>query len=251
MKFFFVCVSFVCVSFFLFVSNLSCRPLFLKKSITKDWLLGHLEYKNDYYFVRIKDDYSSRKNIYLHAAAYRAFKKMAKSAKKDGFDLKIISAARNFKYQKKIWEIKWERETKKNKYLPKSLVAKKILNYSAMPGTSRHHWGTEVDLNSLDPAYFLYNKKGKQLFSWLKKNAFRFGFCQVYSKKDSKRPFGYNEEKWHWSYMKVSDALLKKYKELVHEQDLRGFKGENFIKSLNIIPHYVLGIDPSCSLKRD
>ena len=23
-----------------------------------------------------------------------------------------------------------------------------------MPGTSRHHWGTDIDFNSVDPAYF-------------------------------------------------------------------------------------------------
>ncbi|NJK84501.1 MAG: M15 family metallopeptidase [Saprospiraceae bacterium] len=32
--------------------------------------------------------------------------------------------------------------------------ALKILKYSSMPGTSRHHWGTDIDLNSFSNSYF-------------------------------------------------------------------------------------------------
>ena len=28
------------------------------------------------------------------------------------------------------------------------------MNYSAMPTASRHHWGTDVDINSVDPEDF-------------------------------------------------------------------------------------------------
>jgi len=63
-----------------------------------------------------------------------------------------------------------------------------------MPTASRHHWGTDVDINSVDPDYFL-NGTGLQEYEWLKKNAYKYGFCQPYSPKDSvHRSTGYNLE---------------------------------------------------------
>ena len=82
--------------------------------------------------------------------------------------------------------------------------AKKILLYSSMPSTSRHHWGTDIDINSLEPSYFEYGR-GKIEYDWLVKNGAKFGFCQTYSdfaKND--RSSGYQEESWHWTYMPKS-----------------------------------------------
>jgi len=45
-----------------------------------------------------------------------------------------------------------------------------------MPTASRHHWGTDVDINSVDPDYFM-NGTGLKEYEWLKKNAYKYGFC--------------------------------------------------------------------------
>ena len=57
-------------------------------------------------------------------------------------------------------------------------AAKTILLYSSMPTTSRHHWGTDMDINSLENSYFA-SGQGLKEYTWLKKNAAKFGFCQV------------------------------------------------------------------------
>ena len=36
-----------------------------------------------------------------------------------------------------------------------------LLRYSSMPGSSRHHWGTDVDVHSLDPETFEAEKVPK------------------------------------------------------------------------------------------
>ena len=35
---------------------------------------------------------------------------------------------------------------------------------------------------------------------------------------------------------------MKKYKELIKEEDLKGFLGEKHVSDLNIIEHYVFGV---------
>src|SRR5690625_6663701 len=67
----------------------------------------------------------------------------------------IRSATRNFEYQKSIWERKWNGESpiENGEILPETTSdpverALKILRYSSMPGSSRHHWGTDIDLRS-------------------------------------------------------------------------------------------------------
>lgn len=78
-----------------------------------------------------------------------------------------------------------------------------------MPTTSRHHWGTDTDINSVDPEYFDV-EPGLSEYKWLRANAYKFGFCQPYNAKNI-RPIGYNEEKWHWSFMPISKKLYVSY----------------------------------------
>lgn len=93
--------------------------------------------------------YSAKESTqYLRKEAMQAFSSMHDAAKQDGITLKIISATRTFFAQKAIWEAKWSdaAELYPNAYTR----AKYILRYSAMPGTSRHHWGTDIDINSIE-----------------------------------------------------------------------------------------------------
>ena len=67
------------------------------------------------------------------------------------------------------------------------------------------------------------------------------GFKQVYTSKDGGRT-GYEEEKWHWSYMPVSSVMLNQYNELVCITDIRGFDGSEVADSINVIGVFVNGI---------
>ena len=77
-------------------------------------------------------------------------------------------------------------------------------------------------------------------------NAASFGFCQPYTEKGEDRPFGYNEEKWHWSYMPISRPLTwKAGKELKNEM-ISGFLGKEVAVEIDVVNKYVLGVNTDC-----
>jgi len=190
-------------------------------------------------------------DMYMRKPAYIAFIKMFKAARADGVNLKIVSALRTFYHQQYIWDNKW---TGKRLVEGRNLAATEpnltgramiILKYSSMPGTSRHHWGTDVDINSLDEAYFEQGE-GKRVYEWLVKNAEKFGFGQTYTPKDENRPRGYSEEKWHWSYLPMARNFLYQYSKKITYDHLTGFEGSEVAPRLRVIPNYVFSIDHKC-----
>jgi len=202
---------------------------------------GRFNPKKQSNFVKINKKYSSRSNFYLHKEVYEAFIKMSEQAKKDNIDLKIVSATRNFNRQKAIWERKW----KKSKLSEPMARAKEILRYSSMPSTSRHHWGTDIDINSVRPSYFS-SGKGEKEYLWLKNNAKDFGFCQPYTEKGEERKTGYFEEKWHWSYTKIAKQYTDHVKEHLTNNKIHGFVGSETAIDIDIISNYILGINKNC-----
>ena len=171
---------------------------------------------------------------------------MIEAAEKDGINLTIVSGTRNFNSQKGIWERKYKAH--KTEGLSDIENIKKIMLWSSMPSTSRHHWGTDIDINGFEKYFDGNNEKANKEYEWLVNNAHKFGFCQVYTEKgDGKRTTGYNEEKWHWSYMPLSSDYLKKYKELITYSDISEFSASEFAQELNIIEEFVLGISWECN----
>ena len=218
----------------------------------KIYLMGKFDQSQRDDFILIPAKYATNNSkMYLRKETLEAFSKMQNTANKDKIDLKIASATRNFDYQKNIWNNKWTGVTlvdgkNLSKSIPDGLKRfKKILEYSAAPGTSRHHFGTDIDINNANPEYFK-TVKGKEVYEWLVKNASSFGFCQPYNLKNSERPTGYNEEKWHWSYLPLSKTFTEEYKNLIQNEDISGFLGDKYASSLNLIDNYVLGINPDC-----
>lgn len=205
--------------------------------------------RRDFVLVQSEDSVTGNR-IYLRKETYTAFRAMQDTAGEARVELKIASGTRNFDYQKNIWDKKWLGYTRVEGYdLSKTIPEekerfKKILEYSAAPGTSRHHWGTDIDINNANPEYF-ETEEGKKVYGWLHQNASFFGFCQTYNVKGGDRSTGYSEEKWHWSYMPLSRNFLQRYGDLIKESDIGGFLGEESAP-LNLIDNYVLGINPKC-----
>jgi hypothetical protein len=85
-----------------------------------------------------------------------------------------------------------------------------ILEASSAPGISRHHWGTDVDLldPDMDPAQWAAGGAFADAYSWLARNAASYGFIQSYTTMQSGGT-GFMEERWHWSYYPVAQALLE------------------------------------------
>jgi len=208
----------------------------------KDFLMGRFNPKTHPDFVKVDKEYHTKSEMYLLKETLEAFIKMRESAKLDGISLTIVSGTRNFDAQKRIWEKKYERN--KNKGLSDIENIKKIMVWSSMPSTSRHHWGTDIDINGFDEYFDGKNPKANKEYEWLKENASKFGFCQTYTeKKEGGRLTGYNEEKWHWSYMPIAKQLLEDYSKLIDYTDIKGFSASEFSQELNIIEKYVFGIE--------
>ena len=216
--------------------------------ISKDLLLGKMNYLTDTSFIEVEVPYANRKGQYMKKEAYAAYKKMYDAALKDGVTLTIISALRSYVQQKSIWENKWTGKVKVDGVNLSVSVpnteerAKTILKYSSMPGTSRHHWGTDVDINSLTLVYF-QSPAGKKMYDWMCNNALKFGFCQPYT---AGRSSGYEEEKWHWSYLPLAKKYLSAYKKQISINDLNGFLGSESAKNLDVIDRYVMVVNKDC-----
>jgi LAS superfamily LD-carboxypeptidase LdcB len=216
------------------------------------YIMGKFEPSDHKDFTIIEEQYASRKGMYLRIEAYQAFLKMHEAAASDGIDLKILSATRNFNAQKRIWEAKWtgERLVQNNENLASSTPdpkerALKILRWSSMPGSSRHHWGTDIDLNDFENEYF-ESGEGLKVYNWLVKNAPSFGYCQPYTAKNDLRPNGYNEEKWHWSYLPIAKPLSDAAKAHLKNEMIEGFKGSETAVSIDILNNFILGINNAC-----
>lgn len=203
-------------------------------------------------FSVIPANYRDEDVRYLRSDVLAAFIKMYDAAYRDGIKLIIKSATRNFDNQKRIWENKWTGKTlledKVNAALDIKddvLRAKKILEYSSMPGTSRHHWGTDIDLNAFENEWF-ESVEGARLYAWLTNHAHRYGFCQPYTKMGSDRNTGYFEEKWHWTYTPVSAQITRQAEEKLKDELISGFLGSETAVQIKIVQNYVLGISPVC-----
>jgi LAS superfamily LD-carboxypeptidase LdcB len=192
-------------------------------------------------FVAVGKPFSDKPGMKLRKEAFEAFKKMFEAAEKEGVMLKIISSTRNFDRQKEIWESKWTRFAKDAPAAKDRAL--KILEYSAMPGSSRHHWGTDIDLNDLNNPAFEKGGKHEKTYQWLVAHAHEFGFCQPYT---TGRSSGYREEKWHWSYTPLSKPFLEQYEKNIKDQDIKGFKGAETATEIGIVKNYVLGINQVC-----
>ena len=210
------------------------------EKIEKNILLGKFDYKKDSNFSIVISKYSS-KTIYLRKEVLQKFDQMYDAALKDGIKLVIISGTRSFNHQKYIWDRKWAKNILK---MDSISAVKEIMKYSSMPSTSRHHWGTDIDLNSLENSYF-EKGEGKKIFDWLVANAFKYGFHMTYDNQEETKRTGYKMEKWHWSYMPISKQFLIQFNEYVKCENISSFKGSKFAchPKVDVIKNFVNGIN--------
>jgi zinc D-Ala-D-Ala carboxypeptidase len=218
------------------------------------YIMGKFDPATHMDFLEIPAKYADKAGRYLRRDVYKAYLRMYNAALKDGIKLSIISATRNFENQKTIWEKKWTGVTTLEGGINATSIsnpeerALKILKFSSMPGTSRHHWGTDIDLNALENSYFVKGK-GKKVYAWLTENAHNYGFCQTYSAMGSDRNSGYQEEKWHWSYYPISARLTKLAEARMKDEMISGFQGSETAIEIGVVKKYILGISPKCLAK--
>lgn len=215
--------------------------------LSKEELLGQIDQTTHVGFIQLPIECCDEDAHFLRKEVVEAWLRLFDAAKRDGLELKVISSTRNFERQKQIWENKWTGRTLTNGRnlaegnLSAEEKASLILRYSSMPGTSRHHWGSDLDINSVEEAYF-EEERGKIEYDWLCLNAQKFGFFQPYTAKGTGRNSGYEEEKWHWSFAPVSVPFLDAYLTQIAYSDISGFEGSDTAATLNVIENYVCGI---------
>lgn len=164
----------------------------------------------------------------MHLDAVDAFLQLRAAAAQAGFELAIVSAFRSFEQQLSIWNRKATgqlpvldtsaRPLDIARLSEEELVFS-ILRWSALPGASRHHWGTDVDVYDraakpddyeieLVPAEVDPGGMFAPLHAWLDERIASdtaYGFFRPY---DIDRN-GVAPERWHLSYSPVSSAYMR------------------------------------------
>lgn len=167
-------------------------------------------------FLLGKNDLKEILRSGLLPEAFIKFKQMQNDAKKEGIEIEIVSGYRSYEKQKSIWNNKYNKNFERRIFGIKNI--NRIIQYSTLPGTSRHHWGTDIDI--IDKRFIPkgdllieknYTENGiySELFSWMKKNSNKYGFYLVYD--DSPERKGFKFEPWHYSYKPLSVTFLQRF----------------------------------------
>lgn len=158
------------------------------------------------------------KDINLRKEAHDAFLDMKKAAYMDGIDLKIVSSYRSFQRQVAIFERKFLTYTEDDGMDPLNAIDK-IIEYSTIPGTSRHHWGTDIDVldgyrnvegDVLVPEKYGAGQPYEDFKLWMDEHSETYGFYLVYTDDSKRRGFKY--EPWHYSYAPLSIPMLEEFR---------------------------------------
>ncbi|HET8735102.1 MAG TPA: M15 family metallopeptidase [Pricia sp.] len=160
----------------------------------------------------------SGEGFQLRKKAHDAFVAMKKAAYSDGIDLHSVSSYRSFEDQRSIFERKYLRYTDEEGMEPIAAIDK-IIEYSTIPGTSRHHWGTDIDIvdgyrkvegDVLDPGKFAEGEPYADFKKWMDENSENYDFYLVYTDTPGRRGFKY--EPWHYSYAPLSIPMLSEFR---------------------------------------
>ena len=196
------------------------------------------------------------KDINLIREAHDAFVEMKKAAYQDGIDLSIVSSYRSFDRQTAIFERKYLAYTDEEGMEPLEAVDK-IIEYSTIPGTSRHHWGTDIDITDgrikTDGDVLVTEKFGpggpfERLKQWMDEHSGEYNYYLVYTDNPKRRGFKY--EPWHYSYAPLSVPMLASFrkKNILHLLQKEDFLGSEhfttgFIRSY--VQNHMLDINPA------
>ncbi len=171
--------------------------------------------------------------INLRPEAHEAFVRMKRAAYQDGIDISVVSSYRSYERQRSIFERKYIEFTDVDGMEPLAAIDK-IIEYSTIPGTSRHHWGTDVDLidaskpadgDVLDPDKFQEGGPFADFLTWMQARSQDYGFYLVYTDNAKRRGFKY--EPWHYSYAPLSIPMLSQFRginlvRLMEKEDFLG-----------------------------
>jgi LAS superfamily LD-carboxypeptidase LdcB len=181
----------------------------------------------------------------------KAYWDLKKKAQEDHWHLILVSGYRSFKSQRRIWNTSDEAYLKKGATDQKKRV-EAVMSLASVPGLSRHHWGTDLDISEISLRGQLVNieedtpEKVLKFYRWMEDNAPKFGFCKVYLGKEGL----VKHEPWHWTYLPFSKTYQKGFLGIgdfkrifdINIEDV-DYLMRNFKKILN---NYNRSVNPAC-----
>jgi LAS superfamily LD-carboxypeptidase LdcB len=201
----------------------------------------------------------------LHVDVAEPAARLRVAAAAAGIDLAIVSSFRDFDRQVGIWNGKFRGERPlldirgqplDAANLDESARVEAILLWSALPGASRHHWGTDIDVidrAAVPPHYrpqltieeYTGNGPFAPLNDWLAANLGDHGFFRPYTTDLG----GVHPEPWHLSYAPVSRGALNALtldvlREAIETSELLG-REQVLARLPAIYSRYVIAIDPA------
>jgi LAS superfamily LD-carboxypeptidase LdcB len=198
----------------------------------------------------------------LHPAAAGAWLAMQAAAQAEGLALVAVSGFRDFDQQLAIWNAKFrgERPLLDRHSHPLMATALEepervaaILVWSALPGASRHHWGSDCDVVDraalrdgevprLLDADFAPGGRHARLAEWLARHAVDYGFFRPYDRDRG----GVQPEPWHLSFAPVAGPALARMNSGLLAEALAGVEiggRETILRSLpELFGRYVAAV---------
>jgi LAS superfamily LD-carboxypeptidase LdcB len=179
------------------------------------------------HLVEFETKTKAKQKFLIHPSIKQSLQQLLKVAHQDGVNIAIVSAYRSFDRQLAIWNAKWIGNktvlSADNQALEPSRLSliekfKAICHFSALPGFSRHHWGTDLDIfcaDAISSGHQVeltdreFGPKGpcNQLNLWLNDNLEKLGFYRPYLRYQQ----GVAAEPWHISHYQTSTQILKSF----------------------------------------
>ena len=199
----------------------------------------------------------------LHYETVASFLAMRDDAARAGIDLRAVSSFRDFDRQRVLWNRKWAGERPlydragvelDRAHLTDAQRVDAILCWSAVPGGSRHHWGSDIDVIDaaampegyqvqLLPSEYEPGGVFGKLTAWLDRNMQRYGYHRPYASDRG----GTGIEPWHISYGPVArraieDLSLPVLRRAIASSDLLG---KEFVldRLPEIYTRFILAVD--------
>jgi LAS superfamily LD-carboxypeptidase LdcB len=159
-------------------------------------------------------------SVLLHREVVKAYHALCAAAAADGIQLTVVSGFRSFERQIHIWnaKLRGERAILDRNGDPVALtrlseiqLVEAALGWSALPGASRHHWGSDIDVYDaavvprergprLIPQEWATGGPFEHVNAWLEVNLESFGYYRPYDRDRG----GVFPEPWHLSYFDVA-----------------------------------------------
>lgn len=139
-----------------------------------------------------------------------ALNDMFEAAEQEDVYMVVADGYRTKKAQQDMLDEKVEEY--KEKVLLEPVAKWMAKKWVAIPGTSEHQLGIAVDINA-----DAVNSSGTEVYEWLAKHAYEYGFVQRYP-SDKADITGINYEPWHYRYVGEDAAKTMVEKNLCLEE---------------------------------